>query len=71
MKKWISKSESTRKTKQNKPFQKILTSVNDDNQSQQMLTALGLTWQRGKECRVEHVRLGGVAWKRMGACYDK
>ena len=49
MKKWGSKLESMRKTEQDRPFRKILTSVNGGDQSQQVLTAIGLTWQCDSE----------------------
>ena len=49
MKKQSPKSESMRKNEQDRPFQKILTSVNGGSQSQRMLTSLGLT-SRGMTC---------------------
>ena len=46
MKKQSPKSESMQKNEQDRPFQKNLTSINGDGQSQRMLTSLGLTSQR-------------------------
>ena len=80
MKKWSSKLESTWKTEQDKPFRKILTSINGGDQSQQVLTAIGLTWQCGSEwCvgtwstwgaweRVRHVRAREIRRCRVKAC---
>ena len=52
MKKRSPKSESTRKTAQDRPLWKILTSINSSGQSQQMLTSLGLTWWRDNDWRM-------------------